>query len=107
MSNSFNDREKAFESKFSHDQETEFKINARRNKLLGLWAADKLGLSEDDAEAYAKDVVKADFEEVGHDDVIRKVMADFAEKGIEISKHLVETELQKLTAVARDQVVSK
>ena len=107
MSNSFNDREKAFESKFSHDQETEFKINARRNKLLGLWAADKLGLSEDDAEAYAKDVVKADFEEVGHDDVIRKVMADFAEKGVEISKHLVETELQKLTAVARDQVVSK
>jgi len=107
MSNSFNDREKAFESKFSHDQETEFKINARRNKLLGLWAADKLGLSEDEAEAYAKDVVKADFEEVGHDDVIRKVMADFAEKGVEISKHLVETELQKLTAVARDQVVSK
>ncbi len=107
MSNSFNDREKAFESKFSHDQETDFKINVRRNKLLGLWAADKLGLSDDEAEAYAKDVVKADFEEVGHEDVIRKVMGDFAEKGIDISKHLVETELLKLTAIARDQIVGK
>ena len=107
MSNSFNDREKAFESKFSHDQETDFKVNARRNKLLGLWAADKLGLSDDEAEAYAKEVVQADFEEVGHEDVIRKVLADFAEKGLDISKHLVETELQKLTAIAREQVVSK
>lgn len=107
MSNSFNDREKAFESKFSHDQETDFKVNARRNKLLGLWAADKLGLSEDEAQSYAQDVVKADFEEVGHEDVIRKVMRDFAEKGIEISEHLVRTELQKLTAVARAQIVSK
>ena len=107
MSNSFDDREKAFESKFSHDQETDFKVNARRNKLLGLWAAGKLGLSEDEAEAYAQDVVKADFEEVGHEDVIRKVMGDFAEKGLDISKHLVETELQKLTAVAREQITSK
>ncbi len=107
MSNSFNDREKAFESKFSHDQETDFKINVRRNKLLGLWAAGKLGLSDDEAEAYAQEVVKADFEEVGHDDVVRKVLADFTEKGLDISKHLIETELLKLTSVAREQVVSK
>ncbi len=107
MSNSFNDREKAFESKFSHDQETEFKVNARRNKLLGLWAADKLGLSEDDAEEYAKSVVKADFEEVGHEDVIRKVIGDFAEKNIDISEHLIRTELEKLTAVARKQVAEQ
>ena len=107
MSNSFNDREKAFESKFSHDQETEFKVSARRNKLLGLWAADKLGLSEDEAEVYAQEVVKADFEEVGHDDVVRKVLKDFEDKGLDISKHLIETELNKLTAVARSQVAAK
>ncbi|WP_425406261.1 DUF1476 domain-containing protein [Hwanghaeella sp.] len=107
MSNSFNDREKAFESKFSHDQETDFKVNARRNKLLGLWAAGKMGLSDEEAQSYAQEVVKADFEEVGHDDVVRKVLADFNAKGIEISKHLIETELQKLTAVAREQVASK
>lgn len=107
MSNSFNDREKAFESKFSHDQETDFKVNARRNKLLGLWAADKLGLSDDEADAYAKAVVQADFEEVGHDDVVRKVLADFEAKGLGISKHLIETELQKLTAVARAQIAAQ
>lgn len=107
MSNGFDDREKAFESKFSHDQETDFKVNARRNKLLGLWAADKLGLSEDEAQTYAQDVVKADFEEVGHEDVIRKVMKDFADKGVDISEHLVRTELEKLTGVARQQVTAK
>ena len=107
MSNGFDDREKAFESKFSHDQETDFKVNARRNKLLGLWAADKLGLSEEEAQTYAQEVVKADFEEVGHEDVIRKVMKDFADKGVDISEHLVRTELEKLTGVARQQVTAK
>ena len=103
----FDDRENAFENKFAHDQELEFKAVARRNKLLGLWAAELMGLTGDDAEAYGKDVVKADFEEVGHDDVVRKVLADFTEKGLDISKHLIETELLKLTSVAREQVVSK
>ena len=76
MSN-MNDRERAFENKFAHDEELKFKATARRNKLLGLWAAEKLGKSGDEAEAYAKTVVMADFEEVGDEDVFRKVRADF------------------------------
>ena len=78
----FNDREKAFESKFAHDEELRFKATAKRNKLLGLWAAEKLGKSDADAEAYAKSVVMADFEEVGDDDVLRKVRGDLAAQGI-------------------------
>ena len=82
MSNGgFNDREKGFEAKYLHDQETQFKITARRNKLLGLWAAEQMGLSGADAEAYAKEVVVADFEEAGDDDVLRKVLGDLVDKG--------------------------
>ncbi len=72
----FDDRENAFENKFAHDQEMQFRAEARRNKLMGLWVADILGKSGDDAEAYAKTVVKADFEEAGHEDVMRKLIAD-------------------------------
>lgn len=72
------DRERAFENKFAHDQEMTFKAVARRNKKLGLWAAGLLGKTGDDAEAYAMDVIRADFEEAGHEDVVRKVMADLA-----------------------------
>jgi hypothetical protein len=78
----FDKREEGFEKKFAHDEELRFKANARRNKLLGLWAAEKLGLSGDAANAYAKDVVMADFEEAGDDDVFRKVRKDFDAKGI-------------------------
>lgn len=72
----FDDRENAFENKFAHDQEMQFRAEARRNRLMGLWVADILGKSGDDAEAYAKTVVKADFEEAGHEDVMRKLIAD-------------------------------
>ncbi|MEY3005584.1 MAG: hypothetical protein RLZZ491_2760 [Pseudomonadota bacterium] len=72
----FDDRENAFENKFAHDQEMQFRAEARRNKLMGLWVADILGKSGDDAETYAKTVVKADFEEAGHEDVMRKLIAD-------------------------------
>ena len=72
----FDDRESAFENKFAHDEEMNFKADARANKLLGLWAAEMLGKSGDDAEAYAKTVVLADFEEAGHEDVVRKVAGD-------------------------------
>ena len=72
----FEDRENAFENKFAHDQEMQFRAEARRNKLMGLWVADILGKSGEDDEAYAKDVVKADFEEAGHEDVMRKLIAD-------------------------------
>ena len=80
---SFDERENAFENKFAHDAETQFKIDARSNKLLGLWAADLLGKSEDEAEAYALEVIKSDFEEAGHEDVVRKVSGDLAGKADE------------------------
>ncbi len=77
----FDKREEGFEKKFAHDEELRFKANARRNKLLGMWAAEKLGLAGADAEAYAKAVVVADFDEAGDDDVFRKVRADLDAKG--------------------------
>lgn len=93
---SFNDRENAFENKFAYDAETQFKIDARRNKLVGLWAAGVLGKSEDEAAAYAIDVIKSDFEEAGHEDVIRKLSADLAGKADEatIRAKLAECEKQ-------------
>jgi hypothetical protein len=81
----FDEREKAFERKFAHDEELRFKSTVRRNKLIGRWAAEKLGLAGEDAEAYAKSIVKADFEQPGDDDVLRKLRTDFAAKGIDIS----------------------
>lgn len=77
---SFDDRENAFENKFAHDAETQFKIDARRNKLAGLWAAGLLGKSGDEASVYALEVIKSDFEEAGDEDVIRKLVADLAGK---------------------------
>ena len=81
----FDDRERAFETKFAHDQEMNFKIIARRNRLLGEWAARKMGLSEEETAAYAKDVVRADFEEAGDEDVIRKVLGDLTAAGVVVS----------------------
>ncbi|MEM1273594.1 MAG: DUF1476 domain-containing protein [Pseudomonadota bacterium] len=75
----FEDRESAFENKFAHDAEMQFKAEARRNKLMGLWVAEKLGISGDEADAYAKEVVRSDFEEAGHEDVMRKVMGDLGD----------------------------
>ena len=91
----FDKREEGFEKKFAHDEELRFKANARRNKLLGLWAAEKLGITGDAANAYAKDVVMADFEEAGDDDVFKKVRKDFDAKGVaqsdpEIRRAMVE-----------------
>lgn len=100
----FDEREKGFESKFTHDKEVEFKVVARRNKLLGLWVAERLGLSGEDAENYAKEVVAADFEEAGHEDVVRKVMADITAKSLDISEHVVRVEMDRLLDVARLQV---
>jgi len=85
------DREKAFENKFAHDQELKFRIEARRNKLLGLWAAGILGKT--DAEAYAKDVVAADFEEAGHEDVFRKIRSDFDAAGVTVSDEEIRTQM--------------
>ncbi len=101
------DRENAFENKYAHDQEMEFKANARRNKLLGLWAAGELGLDGDAAEDYAKSVIVADFEEAGDDDVFRKVRADFDEKGVELSDHLLRKQMDDLLIEARNQIANE
>ena len=99
-----NDREKAFENKFAHDEALKFKAQARRNRLLGLWAAEKLGKSGDEAEAYAKDVVAADFEESGEEDVFRKVRKDFDAAGVEQSDHQIRRTMSELLATAVAQI---
>jgi len=98
------DREKGFENKFAHDQELEFKAVARRNKLLGLWAADLMGLEGEAAAEYAKSVIVADFEEVGDEDVFRKVRGDLDAKNVELSDHLLRKQMEDLLAEARLQV---
>jgi hypothetical protein len=103
---SFDNRKNAFENRFAHDEELRFKALARRNKLLGLWAAEKLGKTGADAEAYAKSVVLADFEEAGDDDVVRKVTADFAAGGVEQSEHQIRRTMDELLAQAIEQIKS-
>ncbi|MFQ5533842.1 MAG: DUF1476 domain-containing protein [Sphingomonadales bacterium] len=103
----FDEREKGFEAKFALDEELKFKIEARRNKLLGLWAADLMGLSGDAAGAYAREVVKADFAEAGDEDVYRKVKSDLDAKGIEISEHRLRREMADKLAEARDQIIEQ
>ena len=96
----FDKREEAFERRFALDEEQKFKAEVRRNKLLGLWVAEKLGMSGDAANAYAKEVVAADFLEAGHGDVIRKVIADLDAKGIPITEAEVEAKMIELLAQA-------
>jgi hypothetical protein len=101
---SFDKREEGFEKRFALDEELKFKAMARRNKLLGLWAANKLGLSGPDAEAYAKEVVLADFEEAGDDDVLRKLRRDFDAKGVDQSDHQIRRTMNELLEQAVAQV---
>jgi hypothetical protein len=103
----FDDREKGFEQKYKHDKELDFKVNARRNKLLGLWAAKELGIPDAEAEAYAKTVVMADFEKPGEEDVVEKIVADFKQKGVEMSEHRVRKHMSELLDTARKQVMSE
>lgn len=98
------DREKGFENKFAHDQELEFKANARRNKLLGLWAAELLGMEGPAADDYAKTVIASDFEEAGDDDVFRKVRGDLDAKKVDLSDHLLRKKMDELLAEARLQI---
>jgi hypothetical protein len=100
----FDKREEGFEKKFALDEEQKFKAEARRNRLLGLWAAEKLGMSGDAATAYAKEVVAADFEEAGDGDVQRKVFGDFAKKGLAITEAEVRLKMDELMATAVMQV---
>lgn len=101
---SFDKRKKGFEGKFVHDQELEFKANARRNKLLGLWAADLMGMSDAEAAEYAKEVVKSDFEEAGDDDVFRKVRGDFDAKNVDQSDHQLRRTMDELMVEAMSQI---
>lgn len=100
----FDKREEGFEKKFAHDEELRFKATARRNKLLGLWVAQKLGMSGADADAYAKEVVQADFEESGEDDVFRKVRKDLDAKGVAASDQEIKTQMVELMAQAVSQI---
>lgn len=100
---SFDQREKGYENKFAHDEALKFKATARRNKLLGLWAAEQMGLTGDAADAYAKEVVKADFEAPGEEDVFQKIRRDFDAKGVKISDHQIRKKMEELmdTAIAQ------
>ena len=104
MSDSFNDREKSFEAKHKLDAELQFKAESRRNKLVGLWAAEKMGIEGADADAYAKSVVMADLDEPGIEDVIRKVMGDFAERNVSVSEADLRAEMERQMIVAIEQV---
>ena len=101
----FNDRERAFETKFAHDEEMRFKIIARRNRLLGQWAARQMGLSEAEADSYARDVVRSDFEEAGEHDVIRKVLGDLTAAGIDCDEAKVVEALRNKEIDARRQII--
>jgi hypothetical protein len=101
----FDDRESAFENKFAHDEELQFKISARRNKLFGLWAAEKMGLTTEEAGAYAVSVVQADFEEAGEEDIIRKVLGDLTSAGIETDDQEVRAALDTQMIEARRQFI--
>jgi len=100
----FNDRENAFENKFAHDEEMQFKAEARTNKLLGLWAADLMGKSADEAAAYAKEVIRADFEEAGFEDVIRKVAGDMGDKA---DPDTIRAKRAELMIMAKAQLMSE
>lgn len=97
----FDDRERAFESKYARDQEMQFKIVARRNRLLGQWAARKMGLTEAEADAYARDVIRADFEAAGDEDVIRKLLGDLTSAGVEVDEPAIRQALEHKTVEAR------
>lgn len=100
----FDKRQEGFEKKFAHDEETRFKVMARRNKLLGLWVAEQIGLKGEAANAYAAEVVSADFEEAGDADVIRKVTKDLKAKNVEVSDHRLRKRMDELLDEAKQQI---
>ena len=100
----FDDRENAFENKFAHDAEMQFKADARRNKLLGLWAAKMMGKSEEDTTNYVKEVIKSDFEEAGHEDVVRKVAGDLGDKS---NTDEIRTKMDEFLATAKAQLMAE
>ena len=103
----FDDRERAFETKYARDQDMQFRITARRNKLLGQWAARLMGLSDAEADAYAKDVIRADFEEAGDEDVVRKLLGDLTAAGVETDDSKIREALSHKEAEARRQIMEQ
>ncbi len=102
----FDDREKAFEGKYKYDQELQFKVQVRRSKLLGLWIAERLELTGADAEAYAKEVVVADFDKSGDAAILRKVLADLSARNIDLSEHRIAKKMEELTGEAQEQIMT-
>jgi hypothetical protein len=102
----FDNREKGFEAKFSHDEDTKFRIRSRRNKLLGLWVAKAFGLSGAAADSYAADVVASDMDRPGDDDMIEKIMADVAARGAKLDVAAIKKELAAIEPVAREQILA-
>ena len=103
----FDDREKAFEAKYENDEQLKFRVNSRRNKLLGLWAAGLLGKTGADAEAYAKEVVMADFEKPGDSDVMHKLMTDLAAAGKPMEEHAIRKQSEQLADDAKKQIMTE
>ena len=101
----FDDREQAYESKFARDQEMAFRVAARRNRLVGQWAAELMGLTSEEADAYAKAVIQADFEEAGEEDVIRKLLGDLTSAQIDIDETRIRAALEAKTVEARRQLL--
>lgn len=103
----FKDRERAEEAKFAFDEENAFKVSARRNRLLGHWAAEKMSLTAEEADAYAKAVVQADFEEAGDEDVIRKLLGDLTAAGVDMDEAGIRAALEEKSVEARRQLMSE
>ena len=103
----FDDREKAFEKKFEHDQQLQFKVNVRKNKLLGLWAAGLMGKHGEEAEAYAKDIVLVEFDRAGDHDVVQKLVRDLAAAGKPMEDHTIRKQAERLVSLAKSQVMAE
>lgn len=101
----FDDREAAFEAKYARDEEMQFKVAARRNRLLGRWASELMGLTPEEADAYAKDVVRSDFEEAGDEDVVRKLLGDLTSAGVDMDDARIRAQLEQKTVEARRQLM--
>jgi hypothetical protein len=101
----FDDRERAFEAKFAHDQEMQFKIVARRNRLLGLWAAKQMGLSDVEADTYASEVIRAEFEDAGDEEVVKKLLGDLTSAGVECDEARIREALEHKNVEARRQMM--
>jgi len=107
MGDAFKEREQAFEGKFKHDQEFEFKVNSRRDKLFGLWLAEKFGITGKEAEDYAMTMVMADMEEPGHEDVVRAALKDVATRKADISEAEIRVAMEETLEEARKQLMAK